>query len=70
MNAFLIDGKLITDKNDIRDMWANHFEDLSKPSVSPSFDHDFSTQLPPVVRNIFASCQNELQGTLNESLQY
>ena len=31
MNAFLIDGKLITDKNDICDMWANHFEDLGKP---------------------------------------
>ena len=40
MNAFLIDGKLITDKNDIR------------------------------VKNIFAWCQNELPGTLNEPLQY
>ena len=42
MNAFLIDGKWITDKNDIRDLWANHFEDLGKPSVSPCFDHEFS----------------------------
>ena len=33
MNAFLIDEKLITDKNDIRDIWANRFEDLGKPSV-------------------------------------
>ena len=58
--AFLMDGKLITDKNDIHDMWANHFEDLGKPSVSPSFDHDFSDRVATGVRNIFASCQNEL----------
>ena len=70
MNAFLIDGKLTTDKNDIRDMWANHFEDLGKPSVSPSFDHDFSDRVATCVRNIFASCQSELPGTLNEPLQY
>ena len=48
----------------------NHFEDLGKPSVSPSFDHDFSDRVATRVRNIFASCQNELLGTLNESLQY
>ena len=64
MNAFLIDEKLITDKNDIRDMWANHFEDLGKPSVSPSFDHDFFDRVATRVRNISASCQNELPGTL------
>ena len=70
MNAFLIDGKWITDKNDICDMWANHFEDLGKPSVSPCFDHEFSDRVAVHVRNIFASCQNELPGTLNEPLQY
>ena len=58
MNAFLIDGKLITDRNDnIRDMWANHFEDLGKPSVSPSFAHDFSDRVAARVRTIFASCK-------------
>ena len=70
MNAFLIDGKWITDKIDIRDMWANHFEDLGKPSVSPCFDHEFSDRGATRVRNIFASCQNEPSGTLNEPLQY
>ena len=70
MNAFLIDGKWITDKNDIRDMWANHFEDLGKVSVSPCFDHEFSDRVATHVRNIFAPCQNELPGTLNEPLQY
>ena len=70
MNAYLIDGKSITDKNDIRDMWANHSEDLGKPSVSPCFDYEFSDRVASRVRNIFASCQNELPGTLNEPLQY
>ena len=70
MNAFLIDGKWIIDKNDIRDRWTNHFEDLGKPSVSPCFDHEFSDRVATRVRNIFASCQNELPGTLNEPLQY
>ena len=41
MNAFLTDGKLITDKNDIHDRWVYHFEDLGKPSVNPSFDQEF-----------------------------
>ena len=70
MNEFLIDGKWITEKNDIRDMWANHFKDLGKPSGSPCFDHEFSDRVATRVRNIFASCQNELPGTLNEPLQY
>ena len=70
MNAFLIDEKWITDKNDVREMWANHFEDLGKPSVSPCFDHEFSDRVASRVRNIFASCQNELPGTLNEPIQY
>ena len=48
---------------------ANHFEDLGKSSVSPSFDHDFSDRVATRFRNIFASCQNELK-TLNEPLQY
>ena len=33
MSVFLIDEKLITDKSDIRDMWADHFEDLGKPNL-------------------------------------
>ena len=53
MNAFLTDGKLITDKNDIRDMWANHVEGSGKPSVSPSFNHDFFDQVTTRVRNVF-----------------
>ena len=51
-------------------MWVNHSEDLGKPSVSPCFDHEFSDRVATRVRNIFASCENELPGTLNEPLQY
>ena len=43
---------------------------LGKPLVSPCFDHAFSDRVATCVRNIFASCQNELPGTLNEPLQY
>ena len=46
------------------------FEDLGKPSVTPSFDHEFSDRAASRVRNIFASCQNELPGTLNKPIQY
>ena len=28
MTAFLVDGKLITDKKQIREMWAGHFKAL------------------------------------------
>ena len=41
-----------------------------KPSVSPCFDHEFSDRVASRIRNIFASCQNELPGTLNEPIQY
>ena len=51
-------------------LWANHFEDLGKPSVSPSFDHEFFHRVATRVKNIFVSCQNELPGTLNNPLQY
>ena len=49
---------------------ANHFEDLGKPSVSPCFHHEFSDRVAIRVRNIFASCQSELSGILNEPPQY
>ena len=46
------------------------FEDLGKPSVISSSDHDFSDRVFTRVRNIFELCQNEVPGTLNEPLQY
>ena len=38
MSAFLIDDKRITDKNDIREMWAEHFEKLGTPSTNTNVD--------------------------------
>ena len=34
MSAFLVDGKLITDKKQIREMWDDQFEALGTSSVS------------------------------------
>ena len=31
-SAFLVNGNLLTDKSAIRDMWADHFEELGTPS--------------------------------------
>ena len=45
MTAFLVDGKLITDKKQIREMWADHFEALGTPSVSVRYDNDFLTHV-------------------------
>ena len=35
MSAFLVNGAFITEENDIRDMWADHFEALGTPTVWP-----------------------------------
>ena len=41
MHAFLVEGKFLSDVDEICDMWANHFEALGTPSASSSFDNDF-----------------------------
>ena len=33
--------ELLTEKNRIRDMWADHFEALGSPSETETFDKDF-----------------------------
>ena len=38
MSAFLVDGKMITDKNDIREIWVEHFKKLGTPSTNTNFD--------------------------------
>ena len=67
MTAFLVDGKLITDKKQIREMWADHFEALGTPSVSVRYDNDFLTRVTTSIKDIFNSCTS---GVLNEPLQY
>ena len=41
LNALLFDGNLLTDRNKIREMWADHFESLGTTSDSSNFDNEF-----------------------------
>ena len=70
MTAFLVDGKIITDKKQILDMSADHFEALSTPSVSACYDNDFCTRIATSVKDILTSCIEDPSGVLNEPLQY
>ena len=57
MSAFLIDGKMITDKNDIREMWAEHFEKLGTPSTNTNFDSVFLDRVSASVQEFMTSCK-------------
>ena len=70
MAAFHIDGKIITDKKQILEMWADHFEALGTPSVSARYDNDFCTRISTSVKDILTSCIEDPPGVLNEPLQY
>ena len=70
MTAFLVDRKIITDKRQILDMWADHFEALGTPSVSARYDNDFCTRIATSVKDILTSCIEDPSGVLNEPLQY
>ena len=74
MSAFLIDGKMITDKNDIREMWAENFEKLGtrryeevanvcselKPGVSGVvIDYEHVRFAGPVLWNFLFELYNE-----------
>ena len=51
-------------------MWADHFEALGTPSVSPRYDNNFFTRIATSVKDILASCIENPSGVLNEPLQY
>ena len=70
MAVFLIDRKIITDKKQILDMWADHFEALDTPSVSARYDNDFFARIATSVTDILTSCIEDPSGVLNEPLQY
>ena len=55
MSAFLVGGKLITDRNSIRNMWADHFEFLGKHSSNANFDSNFLPRVASTVRELFVS---------------
>ena len=64
MSAFLVENKLITDKNLIRKMWADHFEALGSPSVNENLDSSFPTCVTSSVTDIFKSCAEDPSGAL------
>ena len=45
MGAFLVDGNILTDKNKIREMWADHFESIGTPPIAQISTMDFATAL-------------------------
>ena len=53
MSAFLVEDKLITDRNLIREMWVNHFEAPGTPSNSENFDNNFLARVTASVEDIF-----------------
>ena len=50
MGAFLVNDSLLTDKNLICEMWADHFEAMGSPSESAHFDDGFFILLPGVFK--------------------
>ena len=70
MSAFLVDGKIITDKGGIRDMWADHFEALGTPLVGMGFDDNFCARITNRVKGMFEICVEDLSGVLNKPLVY
>ena len=70
MSAFFIDGKMITDKNDIREMWTDHFEKLGTPSTNTTFDSVFLDRISASVQQFVTSCKNDPFGDLNDPLTY
>ena len=68
MSAFLLDGKLVTDKYDIRDMWADHFEELGTPDLHSDYDIDFAARVSAFVANFYKTCLDHPVGVLSEPL--
>ena len=69
MSSFLVDCKLITDKKQIREIWADHFEELGSPSENTQFDSDFLIRVNTNVQEIFTSCTDDPSGVLSGPLQ-
>ena len=60
MSAFLVNGALITEEHDIRDMWADHFEALGTPTASLNFDNEFANSISTHIQNIFQNFMKPL----------
>ena len=70
MSSFLVDGKFITDKKQILEMWASHFEEHGTPTENTQFDSDFLTRMTANVQEIFTSCNDDPSGVLSGPLQH
>ena len=70
MSAFVVNGELLTDKNKIRDMWADHFEALCSPSEIGTFDKDFFNKVSDSVRESLFLFLTDPSGALSEPLEY
>ena len=70
MSAFLVNEELITDKNKIRNMWADHFEALGTLSSNTNYDNNFFNKVTTSVKEIFESCIRDPFGVLSEPLTY
>ena len=56
MSAFLVNGSLITDINDIWNMWADNFEVLGTPSESATYDNGFAALVSAHVKETVEAC--------------
>ena len=70
MSAFLVNGRLITNENDIRDMWADHFEALGTPTINLNFDNEFADLILTHVQTIFQNCTSDSTGAFRGPLTY
>ena len=70
MSTFLVNGAFMTEENDIRDMWEDHFEVLGTPTVSLNFYNEFANSISTHIQKIFQNCINDPMGALNEPLTY
>ena len=70
MGAFLVNDNLLTDKNYIREMWADHFQALGTPSENAHFDNGFLDTVARGVQEILTSCTNDCTGALSQPLEY
>ena len=69
-STFVVNGELLTDKNKIHDMWADHFEALGSPSEIETFDKDFFNKVTDSVCRSLFSFLTDLSGALSEPLEY
>ena len=70
MSAFVVNGKLLTDKSKIHDMWADHFEALGCLSATETFDKDFFNKVSDSICESLFSFLTDRSGVLSEPLEY